>query len=226
MDNTFENDNAWGVVFQPYPDSGTPPANVIAAGQDCHGGTMNYNLLNLMTVRCLYDDWGNALIDNTFTDDGSYGNPTNGDFAELTLLGGEPINCYSGNTDTGGTLHEPRRPTSRRPTASAARSPRPAARATSTSRSCCRRPATPRRSGPGFCPAGEHRLSPRHQGRDAPAAAQPAEMPNPCKDVPKNPWCRGRQTGLRGRLGAARTNVCAWPTTPKSWLAVPGRRPM
>ncbi len=104
MDNTFENDGAWGVVFQPYPDDSTPPANVIAAGMDCHGGTMNYNLLGFQTVRCLYDDWGNALIGNTFTHDGYYGNPSNGDAAELTLLGGEPINCYSGNTDTGGTF--------------------------------------------------------------------------------------------------------------------------
>ncbi|HWE58891.1 MAG TPA: hypothetical protein VG228_04280 [Solirubrobacteraceae bacterium] len=107
IDNTFENNGAWGVVFQPYPDDGTPPANVIAAGQDCHGGTMNYNLLGFETIRCMYDDWGNALIGNTFTNNGYYGNPSNGDTAELTLLGGEPINCYSGNTDTGGFTSSP-----------------------------------------------------------------------------------------------------------------------
>ena len=29
MDNKFINNGAWGVVFQPYPDTGTAPANVI-----------------------------------------------------------------------------------------------------------------------------------------------------------------------------------------------------
>ena len=38
-----------------------------------------------VTIRCLYEDSATRMIGNTFTNDGFYGNPTNGDFAELTL---------------------------------------------------------------------------------------------------------------------------------------------
>ena len=34
---------------------------------------------------CLYDEWGDALLGNTFTNNGFFGNPTNGDFAALNL---------------------------------------------------------------------------------------------------------------------------------------------
>jgi len=104
IDNTFSGNGAWGIVFEPYPDTGTPPANVVAAGKACAGGSTNFNLLGLFTVNCLYDDWGNQLVDNTFTNNGYFGNPTNGDAAETTLTAGNPINCYVGNTDTDGTF--------------------------------------------------------------------------------------------------------------------------
>jgi hypothetical protein len=51
---------------------------------------------------CNYDDWGNALIGNTFSGNGFFGNDTNGDFAESTSTPGEPINCYSGKRRHGG----------------------------------------------------------------------------------------------------------------------------
>ena len=104
IDNTFSGNGAWGIVFEPYPDTGKPPANVVAAGKACAGGSTNFNLLGLFTVNCLYDDWGNQLVDNTFTNNGYFGNPTNGDAAETTLTAGNPINCYVGNTDTDGTF--------------------------------------------------------------------------------------------------------------------------
>jgi hypothetical protein len=86
MDNTFADNDAWGTILVPYPDSGPP----------CTGGT---NLPNL----CLYDEYGDAVLDNTYTDNGSYGNPTNGDIGAVNL---EPdaTDCFSGNKDTGGTL--------------------------------------------------------------------------------------------------------------------------
>jgi len=83
MDNTFANNGAWGTIFVPYPDNGSP----------CTGGV---NLPGL----CLYDDSGNALIDNTYSHNGFFNNPTNGDFADLTLTPGL-TNCFRGNVDTG-----------------------------------------------------------------------------------------------------------------------------
>ncbi len=101
MGNVFKNNGAWGVVFQPYPDTETPPSNVT---DPCNGGVTNYNLLGLLTIACTYDDWNDALIDNTFKNEGFFKNPTNGDFAESRFFAGHPANCYRGNTDTGGGL--------------------------------------------------------------------------------------------------------------------------
>ena len=52
---------------------------------------------------CLYDEWGDALIHNTFTHNGGYGNPTNGDFEQLNFES-HPSNCLSGNVNTSGSL--------------------------------------------------------------------------------------------------------------------------
>src|SRR5205085_2638612 len=95
MNNTFANNGAWGVIFVPYPDTETPPPD---ANPPCSGGVSAPGNV------CNYDDWGNARIGNTFTNNGFFGNDTNGDFAESTSTPGEPINCYDGNVDTSGTV--------------------------------------------------------------------------------------------------------------------------
>ncbi|MFZ0039890.1 MAG: hypothetical protein WAK93_01165 [Solirubrobacteraceae bacterium] len=91
MDNRIVNNHAWGALIVNYPDSGPP----------CTGGTKNFPLLG--NGSCLYDEWGNALIGNTFTHNGGYGNPTNGDFEQLNFET-HPSNCFSGNVDTSGKL--------------------------------------------------------------------------------------------------------------------------
>ena len=75
-----------------------------AAAGSALPGRHSDTILSSFGFTCTYDDWGNQLFDNTFTNNGFFGNPTNGDFGELTLINGKPINCYGGNTDTGGTL--------------------------------------------------------------------------------------------------------------------------
>jgi hypothetical protein len=93
MHNRFVNNGAWGAVVIAYPDSGPP----------CTGGTPNAALLG--PGSCLYDDWGNAVVNNTFTHNGFFKNPTNGDFEQLNLEGGHPTNCFAGNKDTSGHLN-------------------------------------------------------------------------------------------------------------------------
>jgi hypothetical protein len=90
MNNRFVRNGAWGVIFVAFPDQGPP----------CTGGTPNFPLLG--PGSCLYDQWGNALIGNQFSHNGGFGNPTNGDFAELNLESGHPTDCYQGNTEQGG----------------------------------------------------------------------------------------------------------------------------
>ena len=88
MHNRFVNNKAWGVIFVPYPDT---------SGMPCTGGV-------LAGAVCIYDDWGNALMDNSFSHNGLYKNPTNGDFAELTSYPKHAINCFLKNKDLSGKL--------------------------------------------------------------------------------------------------------------------------
>src|SRR4051794_10005883 len=55
MDNRFEDNGGWGVLFVPFPDTDKPPK--IA---HCQGG------VHMAGLGCLYDAWGNALTGNTF----------------------------------------------------------------------------------------------------------------------------------------------------------------
>ena len=169
MHNRFERNNAWGIAFVPYPDSGPP----------CTGGV---NLPEL----CLYDDSGNALIDNSFSHNGSYGNPTNGDFAELTTLPG-PSNCFRGNTEEGGggVTSSPAGLQQTKPTCggNALPDPNPAFFA----EVACDSQIS---IGPSAVPC----LPTDHYPRRAKVVMHPlptglATMPNPCTGVPANPWC-------------------------------------
>jgi hypothetical protein len=173
MNNRFVNNDAWGVIFVPFPDQGPP----------CTGGTPNYPLLGAGS--CLYDEWGDALINNTFAHNGSYGNPSNGDFAQLNLESGHPTDCYSGNTEQGGG----------NPTSSPANLQQ-------THPSCNGSPAS---SDPGpflgevYCDTQIDValcLPTDHYPRRTRVIMHPlptkrlSSMPNPCRGVPTNPWCR------------------------------------
>jgi hypothetical protein len=175
MHNRFVNNGAWGVIFVPYPDTETPPSNVPA----CSGG------ISLPANVCYYDDWGNALIDNTFTHNGFFGNASNGDFAEITALPG-PSNCFRGNRDTGG------QPTSSppvlqqsRPICTGASLPDP--NPVFTLEVLC----DSQFLGQGSTPCLPGMNYPRSHGRVDihPLPAGLPTMPNPCAGVPANPWC-------------------------------------
>jgi hypothetical protein len=86
--NTFANNGAWGTIFVPYPDSGPP----------CTGGTGGSQ-----GGPCMFDEYGDALLDNTYRNNGFFGNPTNGD---LGWVNTEPdaTNCFSGNRDVDGNF--------------------------------------------------------------------------------------------------------------------------
>ena len=185
-------------MFLPYPDTGTPPANVVAAGKACAGGTPNFVLLG-QSINCMYDDWGNQITDNTFSHNGGLRNPTNGDLGELTLEAGHPVNCYRHNIDTGGALTS---------------SP-----AGLQQRGCGGAAGTADANGPFLaqvlcnsqvfgaglgCSPGSH--YPRHTRVVMhPLPKRLASMPNPCTGVPANPWCPARRRSHRGGWGPARS---------------------
>jgi hypothetical protein len=89
MNNRFVHNGAWGTIIVPFPDSGPP----------CTGGTSGWNGQPI----CLYDPWGDAILNNTYSGNGFFGNRTNGDIA-LTNFEPGPTDCFAGNVDTNGPL--------------------------------------------------------------------------------------------------------------------------
>ncbi len=177
MKNRFVGNGAWGVILVSYPDSGPP----------CTGGTKNFPLLGAGS--CLYDDWGNALINNVFSGEGSFNNPTNGDFDQLNLESGHPTDCYHGNTEQGGA------------------SLSPAAASLQQTHPTCDGSAAPANSGGQFlnevyCDTGLDMSlcakTDRYPRRTKvvmhrlPTSKLPT-MPNPCKGVAANAWCTGKR---------------------------------
>jgi hypothetical protein len=182
MNNRFERNGAWGVVIVPFPDS---------SGAPCRGGNNLGPPLNL----CWFEEWGNALIGNKFSGNGFFGNPTNGDFAEFTLLGG-PSNCFAGNArGTGGAVTSS--PTGLQ-----------------QSKSTCGAQAPGNANLPFFTQVGcDSQVSvaglpfPCLPGTQYPRRTQIVmhplppglpTMPNPCAGTPANPWCGGQVTTVKG----------------------------
>ncbi len=173
MDNTFENNGAWGFLFVPYPQSGPIWENKSCA---YWGGVEDTSGLNL---GCILDPEGNALVDNTFIHNGFFGNATNGDFGELTLDKGQPQNCFIGNKAPDGSY-----PANLEQTQSKC-----GPLSTSTVEGAllfqvgCDTGVVP-------CQAGANYPKITTDVVMRPLPSDLPTMPNPCKGVPKNPWCR------------------------------------
>ncbi len=91
VDNDFYNNGGWGVALLPYPSIGKWNATA-----NCHGG-VGAKPLDL----CYFDDWGNEVANNRFSNNGFFGNPSNGDILEVSGLH-FPGNCFHGNVDSSG----------------------------------------------------------------------------------------------------------------------------
>ena len=194
MDNTFFNNGAWGALFVPYPDSNPP-----VLGQTCTG-TGGFELTGF---GCVYDPAGDALLDNTFSHNGFFGNPSNADFGQIVIDAGAPRNCFAGNSAPDGSA----------PSGLELLQP-----------SCNGSIGDANDGGPllgevlcdtgfGACPAGDqypqlttvvmHPLPP----------ALPT-MADPCAGVPRNPWCPGgRPAAPAGSTGSTGTGAQATTTT-------------
>ena len=171
MNNRFVNNKAWGVIFVPYPDSGPP----------CTGGVGG----SAPGATCTYDDWGNALLNNKFTGNGGYGNPSNGDFAETTFYAGHPINCYRGNTDTHGPVKSSPSNLQQTNGQCGKTASKNDANATFTPQVLCDSQFL---SGPA-CANAHYPHRTKVVMHPLPPASKLPTMPNPCRGVPVNPWC-------------------------------------
>jgi hypothetical protein len=166
MDNRFYDNGAWGILFVPYPDSSPPSLNQTCKGT---GGVEN------AALGCVYDPEDDALLHNTFSHDGYFGNPSNGDYGQITIAAGEPQNCFAQNTAPEGST--------------------PA----NLERSCGSLTTAPNTGGAllgqvlcdtgfGTCPAGAS-YPPVGQPVMHRLPADLPSMPNPCQGVPDNAWC-------------------------------------
>ena len=126
----------------------------------------------------MYDPEGDALVHNTFSHDGYFGNPSNSDFGEITITAGQPQNCFSANTAPDGSAP---------------------ADLEQVQSSCGQLTTTTDSSGPllaqvlcdtgiGGCPPGATYPSPVKVVMH-PRPKNLPTMPNPCQGVPTNAWC-------------------------------------
>lgn len=173
MDNVFEGNAAWGILFVPFPDSDKPRKGETCAGSGGH---------EITGLGCVYDPEGDALLDNTFEDNGYWKNTDDGDFGQITLFDGEPQNCYAGNKAPDGYY----------PTTLESSQPTCGARTKSSKSGGTLLAQVECDTGFGSCPSGSHYPEPNPSDVVLhPLPKGLSTMPNPCKGVPKNAWCKG-----------------------------------
>jgi hypothetical protein len=98
-DNAIYNNGAWGILLVPYPAVEEEPPEDLKE-DNCLGGVkVDENV-------CYYDDFGNEVTNNTLTNNGFFGNPSNVDLAELSNTE-NPGNCWHGSKDPGQLGEEP-----------------------------------------------------------------------------------------------------------------------
>ena len=207
INNRIANNKAWGILTTPYPDTEVPPADI---GQHCQGGAPNADLSAIGgtgTVPCYFSDWGNEVAHNSFTNNGGYGNVTNGDIADLSSAPPEnpaaPGNCWHDNTNTGGTLKQwPATLQTTQATCGAPVYPDPVSTAVLAAQVACD-------SGLLFsCPSTAVANYPATTTVTVkPLPHTLATMPDPCKGVPANPWCPGTAGRTSGSGALAGTGL-------------------
>jgi hypothetical protein len=170
MDNTIVNNGAWGALFVPYAQKGTPSLHQTCTGSGGH---------QVPGFGCVLDPQGDALLHNTFRHNGFFGNPSNSDFGQITLFGGEPANCFAGNHAPDGSAPPDLEKT--QPTCGGI--------TTAGNNGGALFPQVLCDAGLAPCPAGAKYPKPNGTVIMKPLPSGLPAIPNPCAGVPANPWC-------------------------------------
>lgn len=186
INNRFVHNGSWAVLITVFPDTdGANPQN----HPNCRGGVQGGSFEG-MTVPCLYDVWGNRIANNTFRNNGFYGNQTNGDLADLATAPkekpGAPGDCFHGNKKAAGGAASswPVTLQSTQGTCGRAVYPDPASDAALGLQVVCATGAF------GPCPDTQTAHYPRRTHVVMRRLPRQPTMPNPCAGVPaSNPWC-------------------------------------
>jgi hypothetical protein len=182
MDNTFANNGAWGTLFVPYPDSGTPSLH-----QKCG----DYGGFQISGLGCVFEAQNDKLAGNTYVNDGFFGNPTNADFGQLVLHSGLASNCYVDNAAPNGAV----------PTGLELTQPTCGEKTTSTSLDGALVTQVECDAGLAPCPVGAKYPAQTGVHLERLPRGLPT-MADPCAGVPSNAWCAaGSSMGTPTRHG-------------------------
>jgi hypothetical protein len=204
INDTFSGNKAWGLLVITYPGLGEkPPEQVLNEfpADECRGGVGTM----VGTEReCVYEAYANEVANNTFGENGGYGNPSNGDVGEVNHA--EPnqlINCWHGNVETaGGELTgEPSAIQTTKGTCS-----NPDAGASSTTlaaQAACDSRIAPEASACTEIPGSNYPRTAAKLLSVARMNEQSPTMPNPCEGVPRNRWCPTNPKPHRGAVRPA-----------------------
>jgi hypothetical protein len=203
MDNTVANNGAWGILFVPYAQEGKPSLNQTCGGSGGH---------KVPGFGCVLDPEGDALVDNTFSHDGFFGNPSNSDYGQITLFGGEPQNCFSGNNAPDGSA--PRNLEKKQSTCG------PISTAGNTGGPLFGQVLCD--AGLSACPPGAKYPTPSGHVVLHPTPIGLPTMPNPCQGVPANPWCPSGSAPA----GSSTPSVAGVGSVGPAGATLPRRRPL
>ncbi len=96
--NVVRHQGSWGILVNDFPDFETPPP-----ASTCQQSLADYSAPLLGTVPCYFAAFGNRIQHNVMSDNGWYGNLTNGDLAEATAAAARSAmdyadgNCWNAN---------------------------------------------------------------------------------------------------------------------------------
>ena len=179
MHNRIVRNNAWGVLLQVQQGEGGPP---------CIGGQLNFSFAGI-TLKCLFDGWGNAILNNQFAKNGAFGHASNGDIGAVNFLSGNPTSCFRGNVDPAGLTTSPAGLETTYPECTGAAGPANANVPLVLELLCGNEGslvgATIK------CPGGKPYPARTRVVMHA-LPKKLATMPKPCAGVPSNPWCGRR----------------------------------
>ena len=164
--------------------------SVLDSGKPCTGGILGA----LGAGSCLFDESGDAVLDNTFSHNGFFGNPSNGDFG-LTNFEQGPTDCFSGNVEPGGgaVTTTPANLEQTYPTCNGqAVAASDSAAGPFTNEVLCDAQVSLAAGAKPPCQPTDH-YPRRTKVVMHPLPKHLATMPNPCAGVPANPWCRAKQ---------------------------------
>jgi hypothetical protein len=178
--NRFEHNGAWAMLAVPFPDTDANPPPIA----DCRGGDLDpTGVLGSLGVKCFFDDFANEIVGNSFADNGFFGNETNGDLADLS--GQHDVgNCWHDNHDAGGLTTAPVDLATTHATCGV-----PNAGADLLSPLSLQVICDTEAFGP--CDPSPTMSYPRATTVQLAALPPQATMPNPCRDVPNDDWCKG-----------------------------------